>query len=97
VLLILSERREEDLVENSDISLIDYISNLPDNNEYWTIKKLTNMFKEALQSDEDWLNERWLGRALKRLNLVKQKRRQHKGREVILNIQKAKEKIRMFK
>ena len=45
----------------------------------------------------DWINPRWMGRALKRLALTKEKVRKSKGIEVILDVYKAQEKIKMFK
>lgn len=94
---IEKERQEENITENLDISLIDLISQKLDNGYFTLIKALTQEFREFLQSDKEWLSPEWMGRALKRLNLIKQKRRLNRGIEVILDIKKAQEKIKMFK
>jgi hypothetical protein len=61
------------------------------------IKELTRRFKTFIGGDEDWINERWVGKALKRLNLVLNKTRQASGVYIMLNIAKASEKTKMFK
>jgi len=96
---IFSEKKEEDLIENSDISLIDFVSQKPENysNYFILINKLTQEFREFLQINEDWLNTKWMGRALKRLNLVIEKKRKSHGTEVRLNILKAQDLIKKFK
>ena len=45
------------------------------------------------EQDDKWLNEKWLGRALKRLKLIVDKRRLGSGIEVTLDIKKAKQKV----
>ena len=94
---IVEERREEDVTENKDILLIDFVSQEKEGSGFDTIRSTLKNFKGFIQSDEDWINEKWLGRALKRLNLIVQKRRRSFGTEIILNITKAKEKIKIFK
>ena len=54
-------------------------------------------YRDFLQTHEDWINTKWLGRALKRLGLIIEKRRVSNGVSVILNIVKAQKKIGMFK
>lgn len=94
---ILDKKRQEDVMENNDISFYDFVSQQPEENKYISIKDLTRMFREFLQTEEDWLNNKWVGRAGKRLGLFKDSRRKHFGREVILDIKKAQEKIKMFR
>lgn len=94
---IIKEKKEEDVYENRDISLIDFISGKESYGEWIPLKHLLNEFKEFLQSEDEWINGQWLGIALSRLSLVKEKRRLGKGVEIILNIEKAQEKIKMFK
>ncbi len=89
-------KREEEFTENMDISLYDFVSQLI--SEDWiSVSHLTGEFKEFLQSNDDWINPRWMGRALKRLVLIKEKKKLSRGAYVILNITKAQEKIKMFK
>ncbi len=91
------KKREEESIENLDISLYDFISQEPEENFYISIQKITEGFKQFLQTNDEWLNNRWMGRALSRLKLVAEKRRLTRGVEIRLDYNKAKEKIRMFK
>ena len=47
--------------------------------------------------DMKWLNNKWVGRALKRLSLITEKKRVSHGIQVVLDIGKAKKKIKFFK
>jgi len=98
---IVKEKKEEDIFESKDVALIDFVAEYPNQSEdYLTIRTLIKEFKTfLLEGDEDvkWLNSRWFGVALKRLNLVKKKRRTRSGVEVILDFEIAKRKIKMFK
>jgi len=89
-------KKEEELTENMDISLYDFVAQHT-STDWVSISELTREFKEFLQSNEEWINTRWLGRALKRLVLIKEKKKLSRGAYVILNIEKASEKIKMFK
>ena len=98
--MIISKRRE-DIFQGKDIMLIDFVSK-QEEGEYYKINELTNHFRRFIdyeQEDEsrNWLNNSWFGKALKRLNLVKDKRRLGEGIEVILDVIKAQEKIKMFR
>ena len=93
---IVDEKRTEEFTENSDIFLIDFVSQEP-GGYFVSINDLVKKFREFLQSSDDWINNKWLGRALKRLNLIKEKKRKNRGIEVKLDITKAQEKIRMFR
>jgi len=97
---IAQDKKTEDIIENKDVSLIDFIASQQETADYVTIKDITDNFKEFLEVEEEdakWLNRKWMGRALKRLNLIIDKRRLSRGVEVVLNYKKAKEKIKMFK
>lgn len=93
---IVDEKRKEDFIESLDVSLIEFISQGLEG-KWVSMKDLFNEFKAFVNAEEPWFNEKWLGRALKRLNLVKEKKRMNYGRLVILDVPKAQEKIRMFK
>jgi hypothetical protein len=98
---LTKEKKEEEMVESKDIALMEWVSKQEGLDTFKTIKTLTNNFRLFLGDVEDkedmWINPRWVGRALKRLNLVKEKRRLAGGNQVILNTQKAKEKILFMK
>lgn len=97
----VEQKREDEYSESRDISLYQFIAEHGKENEFIFIKEITEHFRlfcgDIQTTDESWCNERWVGRALKRLNLIIQKRRVREGRQVILNVQKAKEKLKMFK
>lgn len=94
---IAQTKKEEERVENIDISLVDFISQELESLFYISIQEITDKFRNYLQTNDDWLNTRWMGRALTRLKLTKGKRRLSRGVEVQLDYKKAKENIKMFK
>lgn len=94
---IFEEKKSEEILENRDVSLIDFLSQELDENRFKTIKKVTDEFRDFLVTPEDWINSKWMGRALKRMNLIKAKRRTGQGVEVILDLKKAQEKIKIYK
>lgn len=94
------EKRTDEFMESADVSFIDFISKKHISLEYRRVIDLTREFREFVQDDQEevrWLNSRWVGRALKRLKLCLDKRRVSQGMEVILDVPKAKERIKMFK
>lgn len=101
ILGILNEvslkKREEESIENLDISLYDYISQEPEESYFIPLQKITDGFKQFIQTNDDWINNRWISRALTRLKMIVEKRRLSRGVEVRLNYQKAKDQMKMFK
>ena len=97
----ITEAKDKDQeIENKDNVLIEFISKQSSDLDYYSVKRLTQEFKQYIDCDEAedrWINAKWFGRALKRLNLIVQKRRVSYGMEVILNVPKAKEKLKMTK
>ena len=94
---IINDKKSEDFIENTDISLYDFISQEPERTYLRPVSDFLADFKTFLGSNEEWMNPKWFGRALSRLKLVIEKRRKSHGSEVILNIRKAQEKLRQFK
>lgn len=97
---IVKEKKEEDISESRDVVLLDFISRKEESNDFILINDLTKQFREFLKEDDEeskWANSKWVGRALKRLALLKFKRRVGKGREVVINFEKARKKILMFR
>lgn len=93
---IVKEKKKDDLVEGYDNMVIDFVSQQLENK--WMIsKELLRNFRDFIQTEEEWINEKWLGKALKRLSLIQDKKRLGYGRVYLLNVQKAQEKIGMFK
>lgn len=96
---LIKEKREDEFTESKDVNLLQFISTSVDS-DWIDVKKLTQDFRTYLcdlQGEEPWLNEKWMGRALKRLGLVKVKRRLSIGYQVMIDIDKAKNKAVMFK
>lgn len=96
---LIKFKKADDIIESKDISLYQFITE--QDLEWHKIKELTNFFRNKCgdleQADDPWLNYKWMGKALKRLNLITEKRRVGEGIEVKLNIEKAKLKMEIFK
>jgi len=94
----LLEKKEDQFAQSKDVSFYDYVSQETEPN-WISIKNLTERFKQFLQYDEkdEWLNSRWVGQALRRLKLRKAHKREAGGIKVVLDINKAQLKIKMFK
>jgi hypothetical protein len=94
-----AEKKKEQGLESVDVMVLDFVSREQNELVFNSVKELTHKFGKF--ADEpvggDWLNPKWFGRALKRLNLIVDKKRKGYGIEVILNVSKAIEKFRMFK
>ena len=94
---IMETKQESEFVESRDVSLYEFVANL-EQEDMQPIKDLTSHFKLWLgESSDEWINERWFGRALKRLNLVIDTKRLASGRFVILNKEKANKQLSIFK
>ena len=97
---MISQKKEEDFTESKDISLYDFLSQQPEEKNFITLRQITKDFKDFLQESDDTehpINEKWVGRALKRLKLVLKQKRMNYGRLVLIDYKKAREKILMFK
>jgi hypothetical protein len=94
---IFDEKKAEELVENKDILIIDFISQEPETNFYRNLMDLFEDFRKFSNLNEDYINSRWFSKRLKTLNLIKMKRRMPRGIEIIPDYKKAQEKIKMFK
>lgn len=97
---MIDGKREEEYAESRDISLYEFAA-LHGKNELIPLKEFTAHFKlfvgESGHDEENWVSEKWMGRALKRLQLTKFKKREASGRMVLIDIEKAKEKLKIFK
>jgi hypothetical protein len=95
----IAEKREEEYQNSKDIAVYSFVSALEMKVEY-IVKNLVNHFRLFIGDDDNddmWLNERWFGQALKRLNLILAKKRSNNARYVVLDIEKAKEMASKFK
>jgi len=95
-----SAKKEDEFAESKDVTLIEYVS-LCERYQFEMIylNDFCREFKEfaGQRGEEDEITSIWVGLALKRLKLVKQKTRVSKGIMIHLDVSKAKEKILMFK
>lgn len=89
--IIIEERKAEDVVENRDIALIDYLNKLPNKDEK-EFYRLQSIYEGMKESEQDWITPEWCGRALKRMNIIIERRRLAHGREVRINFKKVEEK-----
>lgn len=94
------EKKTEERTESRDVMLFNFVA-MQDNKkgQFIEITELLNMFKNYVHDDDkdfQWLNTKWLGRALKRLSLIVEKRRMYNGMQVILDVEKAKQKQEIF-
>lgn len=94
--IYFKEKKEDQFAESKDISFIDYVSQETESN-WMYVREVALKFREFLQTYEDWLNPKWVGQALKRLKLRKDYKRERGGARVILDIEKAQQRIKMFK
>jgi hypothetical protein len=93
---ITSEKKHEQEVESLDVMFIDFISKQDGGLNYLPAKDLVRNFRDFSDTNEEEVNTKWFGLALKRLNLLIDKRRKGTGVNYLLNVAKAKEKIKMF-
>ena len=101
---LAEKKKDDDILESNDVSLIEFISKMSSEIEYDKYRfvyELTERFRFFLgirkEREQEDINPIWLGRALKRLGLVLDKRRLSSGVEVRLNISKAKKLLENFK
>ena len=82
----IKKKEEDELVDDYDERLKQFIfKEYINENGFVGISSILNRFKQDFESPEEWINSKWLGRALKRLDLVKQKRNYNGKVQVILN------------
>ena len=104
---MVKSKKDDDKAESKDVTLLtflyhshnDLIRFAESNFLYEDI--ILNNYKLWMGYDEKndefkYLNSRWIGRALKRLNLIVEKKRMAKGMMIHIDFKKAKEKAMMF-
>lgn len=95
---IVKQKKIEDTIESKDIMLYKFVSDKDRFVEY-SVKELTMEFKDSLDMEFEELksiNTHWFGQSLKRLSLTLSKKRTRKGILVMLDIDKAKSKSKIF-
>ena len=95
---LVNTKKKNEYSDSPDIAVYEFVGK-KDPLQFYPLSDLLAEFKHffvADDGDRDWLNAKWFGRALRRLNLVVDDRRESKGMKVILDINKAKDKSQMF-
>jgi hypothetical protein len=93
---IVKERRVQDREENRDVKLIEFISEYGDTN-FVEVSGLAKDFSIFLGDEEFVIKPNSISRSLNRLKLVVDRKNTGKNRQVRVNIEKAKEKLKLFK
>lgn len=94
----LKQKKAFEAADSPDIALYEFISS-KDPLSWYSISDLLNDFKHFYTSDDtdrEWLNSRWLGRALRRLKLDADSKRNRSGALMLLDVGKAIEKSKIF-
>jgi hypothetical protein len=78
-------KEEEEAVDDIDERLKEFINKRKETG-FVNISFLLKEFREGFETPEEWINSKWLGRALIKLGLVKQKRLVNGKVQIILNI-----------
>ena len=94
---IFNDKKDDEMVDNKDVSLLEFVSQESENIGYQTFKKICENFKMFSDSNDVWINPKWISNALRRQNLIIQKRRVGNGYQCLLDVKKAQEKIKMYK
>ncbi|MEM0096699.1 MAG: hypothetical protein QW660_08750 [Candidatus Bathyarchaeia archaeon] len=85
----IEEKKAENITESADFILVRVLLELVEADGYYKLGDIKKKMADMYEDEQKWLNEKWLGRALKRLGFT-QKRRIGKGREYFL----AKDKVK---
>ncbi len=93
---IMQGKKQAEFAESRDVMVYEFVSSQDQTLSLTAIKELTRKFK-VFVGEEEWINEKWMGRALKRLNLIIDSERYASGRFVRLNVVKAQEKTKIWK
>ena len=98
---MVNEKKDDEYQDSKDVMVYEFVKSKQSAGlQLLSIKQLVSEFRTYIgEADniDQWLNEKWFGRSLKRLNLVTSKKRMPSGRFVILNYAKACEKLKIFK
>lgn len=92
---IVEEKRQQDREENMDIKIYEFVAQYKIGG-YVAVSTLVEDFKDYTELKDEWINARYFGKGLRRLNLVLNEKRTSAKRQVKLDIEKAKEKSKMF-
>jgi len=89
----IKEKRQQEVIEDRDTIFMSFLyCYLKANNieDMISIRKLRSKFFEY-EGEKSWLSSEWIGRFLRRTNVVTEKRRLARGIEVKINLEKVKD------
>jgi len=94
----MKDRKEDQFNDSRDIMLIDMVAQEPEEG-FQQVKLVVRKYLEFTQDNNEFneINTKWMGIALKRLKLVREKKRLAGGIYVKLDYKKAQEKIKQYK
>ncbi len=93
---LVHDKRVDEITESKDVLVFKLIATQKES-IYISTNELTTQMRYIINDGNmEWLNTKWMGRALKRLCLIVDKRRVSDGMQVTLNVKKAQEKMEMF-
>lgn len=69
-------KEEAELVDNYDERLKLFINSV-EMVDFVEISRIVDLFKKSIESPETWINEKWVSKTLKKLDLIAQKRLYH--------------------
>lgn len=93
----MKARKEFDLQNNKDVKMYDFISQSNYENQYLQIKKIAEEFSEFTGEDPKYNTPVGIGMCLSRLKLILDRKKLGTRRAVKVDVQKAKQKLLMFK
>jgi hypothetical protein len=93
---IVKLRKERDQEENLDVKIYEFVAQ-SNYVGYIETAQVVKDLREYYGEEESWINSRGISRALNRLKLILNRRSTGKKRQVKLNIEKAQEKLLIFK
>jgi len=79
------EKLIENLTEQYDTLLMRALVELVEENAYYKLTKIKSIFANQFEEDQQWINSKWIGRALKRLGFSN-KRTVNGRREYLLKV-----------
>lgn len=96
---MVEEKKGDEVTESKDVMFYTFLalsSPLDWNGRYVIVNEVASQFRLHIHEEGDQITSNWVGKALKRLGLIIDKRRLSKGVEVKINFDKARQKAMIF-
>jgi hypothetical protein len=95
----VNEKVAINIIENRDIKFTSFLATFIQGRnpkEWILVSEITKGFLETEGEKEGWIRPEWVGKALRRLGFLVDKRRRSRGVEVILNFEKINETAKKY-